>query len=248
MVVAIMQPYFFPYIGYFQLMAACDLFIVMDHVQYIRGGWVNRNRILVNGRPRWLTMPVADDDYRLPINRRHYLLGDRRALQLRRRIVGAYQRAPHFEPAMAVVDEALTNADDNVAAYNTRLLGCVARRLGIHTPVRRGSEFMPSGVSGQDLVIDICRQVSATAYINAPGGIGLYNPAAFLRGGLTLHFVQPHLHPYRQFGAAPVNSLSIIDVMMFNDTDVIRTMLRHYSLIAGRAGGSAEVVSGAARR
>jgi WbqC-like protein family len=234
MVAALMQPYFFPYIGYFQLLSACDRFIVLDHVQYIRRGWMNRNRILVNGRPHWITMPVAHDDHRLPINRRRYLIGDHRAQQLRRRIAGSYRRAPFFEDAMAVVEEALGCGNDNVAAYNTHLLGCVARRLGIHTPVRMASSFAPSNVAGQDLVLDLCQQAGATAYINPIGGLDLYDPAAFERRGVTLQFLQPELQPYAQFGGAPVSSLSIIDVMMFNTTTAIQGMLRRYTLIAGR--------------
>ena len=239
MIVAIMQPYFFPYLGYFQLMSACDTFVIFDNVQYIRRGWVNRNRILVNGRPQWLTMPVADASHRLPINRREYLLDDRLAQRVRRRIVGAYRNAPFFERTLALVDEILACRKTNVAVFNTNLVRRVGRELGVQPPVRLASELPERGsFAGQDLVIDICRQFGGSAYINPIGGVGLYDPELFSRRSLALHFLHPYLPAYPQFGETPVTSLSILDVLMFNDCEAIGRMLQGYRVAPGGQGPS----------
>lgn len=238
MFVSIMQPYFFPYIGYFQLMAACDLFVVFDDVQYIRRGWVNRNRILVNGEPQWITLPVAGDDYFLPINQRVYLLDDRLAQRMRRRIVGAYRAAPHFTATMQLIDEILSFGDANVARFNTHLLTRVARHLGIDTPVRIASSIEKNhDLAGESLVIDICQRLGATGYINPIGGLALYHPARFAAQGLTLRFLQPEVPAYPQYGLTPVPSLSIIDVLMFNTPDDVRRLLSCHRLISGQEGG-----------
>jgi hypothetical protein len=240
MVVAIMQPYFFPYIGYFQLMAACDLFIVRDDVQYIQGGWINRNRILVANDAHWITMPVADADHRQPINQRAYLLDDRLAQRVRRQIVAAYRGAPYFDDTIRLVDEALGCRIANVAAFNTHLLHCVAQRLGIDTPLQAASTLRTDdSLAGQDAVIDICLQLGATRYINPIGGVELYDAASFARRGVNLRFLECTAAAYAQFGAAPVPSLSVIDVMMFNDTAAVRHMLEAYRLVADRSARSA---------
>jgi hypothetical protein len=237
MVVAVMQPYFFPYIGYFQLMAACDVFVVADDVQYISGGWVNRNRILVDGWPQWVTMPVAKADHRLPINERQYLLDDRLARRVRRRIEGAYRAAPFFNDTMPIVDAALDCRETNVAVFNTHLLGCVARRLGVDTPVRLASRMASrKSLAGVERVLDLCAQLGASGYLNSIGGLQLYDPARFSQAGLTLRFLRSCAPSYAQFGATPLQSLSIIDVLMFNGLETIRHMLQAYRLLAGDDG------------
>jgi hypothetical protein len=234
--VAAMQPYFFPYLGYFQLMAACDVFVVRDEAQYIHQGWVNRNRILVNGGPQWVTLPVASGDHALPIRQRNYLLDHPVAKRLHNRITAAYRRAPQFDDAMSVVDEALSCRDTNVSAFNINLLGCIAKRLGIDTPVRLASTLpRQESLSGQEAVRDICVRLGASMYINPIGGLDLYNPALFVQHGLTLRFLESQAPDYSQFGAPFVPSLSVIDVMMFNDVATIRKMLPEYRLVKGRA-------------
>jgi hypothetical protein len=245
MIAAIMQPYFFPYIAYFQLMAACDVFVVRDDVQYIKGGWVNRNRILVEGRPQWLTLPVAHADHQLPINRRQYLLDRPTATKLRRRLVAAYEHAPHFSETIAVVDAALEFCDSNVARFNTHLLTSVALRLGIDTPTRFASSIVGERqAGGQQAVIEICSNLGASGYVNPIGGVGLYDPVCFESRGITLRFLRSSVAEYPQFGALPVPSLSVIDVMMFNSLRSIKEMLTACDLIAGRSEKTARTLDG----
>jgi len=233
MVVAAMQPYFFPYIGYFQLMAACDLFVIRDDAQFIAGGWVNRNRILVGGMPRWITMPVARAPHHLPIKAREYLLDHPLARRIRRRIVAAYEGAPYFAATMVTIDEALSCQDANVAEYNTRLLAMLARRLGINTPVCMASGIGSTQLRGEQRVIEICIQVEASTYVNPVGGAHLYDRTHFAEFGVMLRFLRSCAPAYRQFGDASVSSLSVIDVMMFNDASSIAEMIRAYHLVSG---------------
>ncbi len=246
MFVSMMQPYFFPYIGYFQLMASCDVFVVRDDVQYIQSGWVNRNRILVDGEAQWVTLPVARADHRLPINRREYLLKDPLSQRVRRRIEGAYRGAPHFEETMRIFDEAFGCSNGNVAVFNTHLLRCVAERLGITTPMRLASDIdTHQALAGQESVVHICARLGASGYINPIGGIDLYEPDRFRRQGLTLQFLQPCAPEYRQFDSSHVASLSIIDVMMFNDMPTVKRMLSAYRFIAGPTDTTGSAVAAA---
>lgn len=234
MLVSIMQPYFFPYIGYFQLMVTCDVFVVSDAVQYIRGGWINRNRILVNGEPKWITLPVAGADYFLPINQREYLLQDRVSQRLRRRIIACYRTAPNFPTAMAVIEEILAFPETNVAVFNTQLLRRIAAYIGITTPIRIASEIHGNRqLAGQEQVIDLCMRLGASSYVNPIGGLDLYQSDRFRQNNLELRFLKSQASPYAQFGMPHVGSLSIIDVMMFNDVSAIRRMLGECQLIAG---------------
>jgi hypothetical protein len=242
--VACMQPYFYPYIGYFQLLAACDVFVIADDVQYIQRGWVNRNRILVNGGAAWITLPVARAGHALPIHCREYLPDHRLAKRVRRSIAGAYRWAPHFAATMTLVDEVFDCREVNVAAFNTHLLARVAARLSIATPIRLASSMPCGRLAGQARVVDVCRRVGATTYLNPSGGVGLYDPATFSGEGIELRFLQSSVREYEQFGAPFVPSLSIIDVLMFNDVGTVRDMLREYRLVAkGRDGLSRDAGS-----
>jgi hypothetical protein len=199
---------------------------------------VNRNRILVNGRGAWITLPVAGAGHTLPIRAREYLLGHRLATRVRRRIADAYRRAPHFARTMTLVDEVFDCGDASVAAFNGHLLARVAARLAIDTPMQFASSLGSApGLTGEARVVSLCRHLGAAIYINPSGGAGLYDPATFAQEGIALRFLQSRARAYPQFGLPFVPSLSIIDVLMFNEIDTVREMLREYRLAAkGRDG------------
>jgi hypothetical protein len=234
-IVSIMQPYFFPYIGFFQLMSACDVFVMRDDAQYIKDGWVNRNRILVHSRPAWLTFPVASADHRRSINQREYLMeGRKRPLSLLRKIEGAYRTAPHFSSAIPLVEEIMSHPGANVASFNINLLRTLARAFGITARIAVSSEVdKQTGLVGPAMVVELCRQFNADRYVNPIGGIHLYDSAYFSANGLELSFLQSSVPSYPQFGMPHVASLSIIDVMMFNGLDAIKQMLGQYRLVDG---------------
>jgi hypothetical protein len=232
--VALMQPYLFPYVGYFQLMSATDLFVVRDDVQFIKGGWINRNRILQHGKPEWITLPIASAVHSCPINERQYLLDSRLASKLVDRVAAAYRRAPFFERTMVLVEEILSCRDTNVASFNLQSLRRLAHELQLEAPILVSSDLVKRPEStGVELVVEICRRVNATTFVNSIGGFELYDPAFFRASGLELVFLQCEAESYPQFGpnSLHIPSLSIVDVLMFNDLDTIRRMLGQFRLI-----------------
>lgn len=232
MIAAIMQPYFFPYIGYFQLMNAVDIFILYDDAQYMKGGWINRNRILVNRAPAWLTLPVRSASLKLPINQRHYLLAPDVTDAIKMRLQTCYLKAPAYDAVYPFLCDLFDYADSNVAAFNANLLIALARKLGVTCRFLSSSSMDNcTDLKGQAKVIDLCRRIGADHYINPIGGLKLYDDAAFSEEGIQLHFLQANPSHYAQFGAEPLPFLSIIDVLMFNSIEQTRTMLDDYRLV-----------------
>jgi hypothetical protein len=231
MIVSIMQPYFLPYIGYFQLFHNSDVFVLHDDVQYIKDGWVNRNRILVNGAPAWITLPVLQGSYRLKINQREYQLERPIVHRILRRIDAAYRDAPYFDHIMPLLRDILGFADPNVAAFNANLVRRIACHLELTARVIRSSALAKEDhLSGEERVIDMCRLLGATRYVNPIGGVKLYSTENFARYGISLSFLDSRVAAYAQFGEEHVPSLSIVDVLMFNGRDAIRKLLTEFSL------------------
>jgi hypothetical protein len=230
--VVVMQPYFFPYLGYFQLFQACDLFVVYDDVQYIKNGWINRNRILINGLPAYVTLPVLREPFRLKINQRQYQIDSRILEKFLCKIEGAYRKAPHYDAVMPIIQSIMAYPDSNVAAFNTNLLKRLAAHLGFPVPIVEASKLdMEPNLSGEHRVIAVCRAVDASSYINPIGGIKLYSAEAFAHTGLGLTFLCPRPSEYKQFSEHHVRNLSIIDVLMFNTLDQTRKLLTEYCLL-----------------
>jgi hypothetical protein len=231
MVLAIMQPYFFPYIGYFQLMAAADCFVFYDDAQYMKGGWINRNRILRDSTAAWWTFPVIHDDYRLPIRQRSYSHGSNQIRSLLGKIEGAYSDAPVYRSVFPLITELLNSRNDNVADHNASILKALALHLGIKCNFLSSSSIQnSSGLQGQARVVDICRQLGAEKFINPIGGLDLYENAAFAEAKIELDFLQARTTHYPQFSSPHLPFLSIIDVMMFNSENRIINMLAEYDL------------------
>lgn len=232
MIVALMQPYFFPYIGYFSLMAAADVFLAYDNVQYTRPGWINRNRILRDGMPDWWTAVVTDAPHTADINQRHYRdwpTQRRRMLDL---LAQRYRRAPHREAGLALVEQALAADEDNVARCNTRLLAVLADALDLGCRIEFASDVPHDpALRGVDRVLAICAAMGATTYVNSPGGMALYRPADFEACGIALRFVQPEPEPYAQFGESFVPWLSIVDALMFLPLPEVARRVRQFRLV-----------------
>jgi hypothetical protein len=232
MIASIMQPYLLPYIGYFQLIACSDIFVAHDDIQYIKGGWINRNRILLNGEPDWITLPVAAADHRLSIRERRYRQPEHHVPKMLRRIEAAYRAAPFFDIAFPFLRDALSLDEPNVAAFNLFVLKCLTNRIGIRTPVVVSSSLgMGEEIRGQDRVIAICRRVGATRYVNPIGGTSLYDTGRFADAGIALNFLKSSASTYQQFRQTPVPFLSIVDVLMFNDETAISRMLTEFELL-----------------
>jgi hypothetical protein len=229
MIVSIMQPYFFPYIGYFQLIAQSDVFVFYDDAQYINRGWVNRNRILRDGKACWITLPVVSGHRDFAINQRRYRLDPADICRFLRQIEAAYGKAPRFREMFPLVHEIMEFGEANIAAFNTNLLKRIAAHLGIRTRFVLSSGIdKDDQLTGQDRIVDICKRLGAIHYVNAIGGTHLYQAERFEREGLKLCFLKTTVSSYPQLGLALVPFLSIIDTLMLSSVEVIAGLLEDY--------------------
>jgi hypothetical protein len=227
-----MQPYLFPYIGYFQLLECSDIFVVGDDMQYIKGGWINRNRILVDREPCWLTFSIHDDSADLPINQRYYVEDPNVRSKILRRIECAYRKAPYFKDIYPVIADIMSFGSNNISEFNTNAIRCLASLLNIQCRILVSSELKKNNsLKGQDRVIEINRCVGSSHYINPIGGMALYKERDFLKFGIELSFLRPDAIQYHQFAEPFVSSLSIIDVLMFNGIPGTSKLLAKYDLI-----------------
>ncbi|GGA90276.1 hypothetical protein GCM10011369_35530 [Neiella marina] len=234
MKLGIMQPYVFPYIGYFQLIKAVDQFVIHDDVQWIKGGWINRNRILVQGKPHFITLPVKKDSTLLPINERQLSADtEQQRAKILRQIKGAYGKSPYFKQAMDVVVDSLTTPDINMARFAVHTLQTCCDYLGITTNIVCSSQLTKNNaLQGQSRVIELNRVMAANHYINPIGGTDLYNRDDFANAGIKLSFLQSKNITYQQLGGHEfVPFLSIIDVMMHNSVDDICGFLAEFDLV-----------------
>jgi hypothetical protein len=223
---AIMQPYFLPYIGYWQLIAAVDVFVVYDTIKYTKKGWINRNRLLRNGGPATFSLPLrgAPDD--LDVRNRE-IAPEFRPETLLAQFRGAYRRAPHLEPTVALMERILGTDERNLFLFLERSIRLTCEHLGIGTEIRRSSDIpADDALRGQERVLAMCEAVGTNVYVNAIGGVELYSAEAFAARGMELRFLRSQPPVYEQFGAAFVPSLSILDVLMFNPLPAVHQVVR----------------------
>lgn len=224
--IAIMQPYLFPYIGYFQLIAAVDRLLILDDVSFIKKGWINRNRILMNGEPHLFQVPLVDASQNRRICDTKIVDGPWRE-KLLKSIRHTYGKAPCFDQWFPQV-EAVVRADvTTIAELATLSLRHVCQYLGIPTPMTSTTDrYSDPELSGADRILDICRCEKADGYLNLPGGRDLYEPSKFADHNIQLAFLKPPDVSYRQFGKSFVPHLSIIDVLMFNPPEQARRLVQ----------------------
>jgi len=230
--VAIMQPYFFPYIGYFQLIAAVDQFVVYDNIKYTKKGWINRNRFLQNGKDVMFSLPLKKDSDSLDVRERE-LAADFDRAHLLDQLKNAYRRAPYFEQTFPLIEKIVRHEDGNLFGYLHHSIVQVCQHLGITTDIKISSEVdIDHGLHAQDKVLALCGALGATMYVNAIGGMELYSKDVFSSKGVELKFIQSLPFEYAQYGEPFVPWLSIIDVLMFNHLDIVRAnVTTNYELI-----------------
>lgn len=227
-----MQPYLFPYIGYFHLMDAADVFVVYDDVQYSKGGWINRNQILVDGSAKWLTMPVEKKPLGTTIHEMDYVHHGSPIDTIANKIRGAYAKAPYYKAVAPFLFELIDQETTNVARFNETILRGVAGALGVKCQIIRASEVPEGqGLRGQDRVLDICRRLEPRTYVNAIGGVELYENEVFEEKGMDLRFILSDSIRYDQFHDPFVPNLSIIDVLMFNGFEGTEAFVGRYKLV-----------------
>lgn len=226
-----MQPYFVPYIGYWQLLNAVDKYVVYDDVNFIKGGWVNRNRILLNGVPGYINIQmVGASAYRL-INEIGVTDNAKILNKELRTIEAAYRKAPNFDEGYCLIKEIMECGETNLASFLFVSIQKICEYLGIKTSIVLSSEIdKDCTLKGQDKVISICKLLGAETYYNAAGGKELYSQAAFSKEGIELKFLKCRDISYSQFQNEFVPSLSILDVIMFNSKEKVSLLLEEYDL------------------
>lgn len=213
--VAIMQPYFFPYIGYWQLIHAADRFVIYDDVNYIKGGWINRNRFLINGEPAYITVPLCQSS---PYKRICDIFLQPSPIwrdKLVRVVEITYRKSRYFSEVFPVVEKLIRHDRDNLADYLAHQLQTLSAFMGIRTEfVTTSRHYTNEHLSGQARVLDICKREGATHYINPQGGQTLYDHETFHGTGIDLCFIVMRSMPYKQRATRFVPYLSIIDALM----------------------------------
>lgn len=225
-----MQPYIFPYIGYFQLISAVDEFVVYDNIKYTKRGWINRNRFLLNGQSENFSIPLEKaSDYATVVQRK--ISEGFNPDKLINKFKGAYLKAPYYNETQNLLSDILYQSDRNLFNFTYNSLTKICRYLNITTKMTISSDVkVDHNLRSQDKVISICNAIKANTYVNPDGGRELYEFDAFQKNGIKLCFIQPSLTYYKQFNHPFVPSLSIIDILMFNSLDQTRNMLKDYSV------------------
>lgn len=227
--IGIMQPYFLPYLGYWQLINYVDEFILYDTIQYTKKGWITRNRYLKNGKDDYFSLAIRQDSSTLDVNER-YLSPDYDRQKLIRMLEGAYSKAPHFKSQFSIFEDIILNPEMNLFSYIENSIHKICSTLDIQTKITSSSTLTacPRDLKGQDRVINIVRALSGTDYINPIGGVELYDKAVFLDHNINLGFLKMADIQYPQFNHDFVPCLSIMDVMMFNSVETVQDYLKKW--------------------
>ncbi len=234
MKIAIMQPYIFPYIGYFQMIKAVDKFVFYDDVNFIKKGWINRNRILVNGDDFLFTVPLTKISQNnlineSKVNKETYQDWKAKFFQT---LNTNYKKAPFYQETFPLIQKILHSNYQTISELAIKSVTEIADYLDIQTDFIVSSEkYSNKGMERQERLIDICKQEKSTHYINALGGQELYQKEDFLIDGIKLNFIKILQIEYKQFNNEFVPWLSIIDVLMFNSKQEVKEMLNKYELI-----------------
>lgn len=230
MIIAGNQPYFLPYIGFWQLVNAADLFLIGDNYNFIKRGWIQRNRILINGKPFFFGLEVKHITSFRKINETEFIDFD--VAQKLNTVYRAYRKAPQFDAGYNLVKTILDNPERNVAEFLFQSIKDVCRFLGIDTKFIRSSEIPGNDSYKREYrIYDFCYRLGGDTYLNAVGGQDLYHFDDFEKHGVTLKFIHPNIRPYKQFYNEFVPGLSILDVIMFNSLETIKEMLNDFSVI-----------------
>jgi len=229
MKVGIMQPYFLPYIGYFQLINAVDKYIIYDDVSFIKGGWINRNRILLNGAAFKINVPMQGASSFKNINEINLGNNKEKLLQI---IEQAYRKAPYYDKVFPLISDIIKFDNANLAVFISNSIIKISEFLQIKTEMYLSSKVpKENNLKGQEKVISICELFGATEYYNAIGGQDLYNKSIFASHNLDLRFLKTEIISYPQFKNDFIPYLSILDVLMFNSVEKVNRMLDKFELI-----------------
>ncbi|WP_163583219.1 WbqC family protein [Gracilibacillus saliphilus] len=235
MKLAIMQPYLFPYIGYFQLIQAVDKFVIYDDVQYMKGGWINRNKILVNKNPYTFTFSVKKDSYEKNINQRYFNQNfSKERKKFLKTLKESYGKATYFNDVFPLVEKSLqiNIEEQNIAEVISKSIKLISEYLRIDTEFILSSNVEKKTEAREERIIELNKILGCNHYINAIGGKDLYTKEYFADRNVKLNFIKTDSDlSYEQDNDEFVPNLSIIDVLMYNSVEETRELLNKYQLI-----------------
>ena len=232
MKIAIMQPYFFPYLGYWQMFFFFFKFVLLDDVNFIMRGYINRNSILMNGKAHLFSIPLDKPSQNKLIKDTKIKFAQKDRENFLKTITLAYKKAPFYDKFFPVFKDIVENVDDDLTNYIKYSFEQVKNYLGLDTEILISSQIEKDNtLHAQDRIIEINKRLGATQYINAIGGQELYNKSDFDNAGIKLNFIKILPVEYKQFKGDFVSNLSFIDVLMFNDTETIKEYLSKYELL-----------------
>lgn len=229
MTLAIMQPYLFPYIGYWQLINAVDTFVIFDDVNFIKKGYINRNSIMVGGKSQQFTLELVGASQNKLINEIEVGNNSKKLLKT---IEISYKKAQYFEAVFPIIVDILNQEEKNLSKFIGYSLEKLSDYLEIDTKFIYSSDIKKDNtLKAQDKILDICKKLNATNYINAIGGKELYDKEKFQSENIKLNFLETKATEYKQFKNEFISYLSIVDVLMFNSIDEVKNMLNKFNLI-----------------
>lgn len=232
MKLGIMQPYFLPYIGYWQLINAVDKYVIYDDVNYIKKGWINRNRVLINNSIENINLSISKASQNKLINELLLFEPENNFNNLLKTISYNYKKAKEFNSVFPLVEKIFSCKEINLARFLEYSIRELVDYMGIKTEIIRSSDILKdNSLRGQEKIISICKELKADVYINAIGGQELYDKESFSKQNIDLKFLMPNISEYDQFGNEFQAGLSIIDVLMFNSRQDVCQMLNDYKLV-----------------
>jgi hypothetical protein len=233
MKLAIMQPYFFPYLGYYQLLHAANGFVFLDNVNYINKGWINRNNILINGKASLFTIPLSNASQNELIQNVQIFNAEIWRGNFFKTLEMNYKKAPFFSSACDLIRVCMSNDQTSISDWAMNSIVQVTKYLDLNVDFFKASQLNNLHGKGEERIISINENFGATQYINPIGGKELYDASNFSKKGIELFFIEMNQISYSQGKNVFVPNLSMIDVLMWNDPDNIRSMLSKYKLVHG---------------
>lgn len=233
---AIMQPYFFPYIGYYALIHAADAFILFDTPQYDRKGWMHRNRILKPNRSDWqyFNAGTIKADRFTSIKDIRLKDDDGWKQKIFDQLEHYKKVAPYFDQTMQLIDETISNSTSRLVDLCRASLTNVCKYIQLDKPILIYSDLdlgIPANTQAGEWALKICEELNAKIYINPPGGREIFQKQDWLDRGISLNYLEHNLPVYNQRNADFIPGLSIVDILMFNSPSEIISMLKNYQIL-----------------
>ncbi|MDH5934309.1 WbqC family protein [Vibrio splendidus] len=226
---AVMQPYLFPYLGYYQLVGSADKFVIYDDVNYIKHGYINRNSILVSGKAQRFTIAVPGMSQNKKISELNY---DNNVKKLLKTIEQSYRKAPNFDAVFSLVREVLLDPNRSISNIAGNSIRSVFEYLDINKEILLSSDIGNNkSLNAKERLIEMTQLLGCDHYVNSPGGQELYSKSYFINKGVNLSFINTLPYSYSQDSTDFVPHLSIIDVLMWNSREDVCRLLTNYELI-----------------